>query len=783
MYSGVTHVNGTFFLRMGTTGLAATKGFTHGRVNFDPGTQTIQFSHHPALPLPAFGDFVREGAVLPFTLLAPDGTERSQRRDIVVHKSKDGLLYAPGISKTPANNSREDGWRIRVFKFRTYFTHPGIETEPQDETGRAILPTWLEQSKKRQRRFWNRLVFLCMEARDACRPVEYDEFLSFLKETVLPAVDTFNNSLGRSKEKIRTTKLRTENPSIFALTRFGAFLQYLEKDGKPVPEGLAEKIFAFAKGTKLDFTPINKFERNLTPILKSERYLEEATVVEEEDEGGAMKSRTVYRRLTDPAEIEARRSELQLRDWEFKPVAAAFASALKRRKTVGCSFFEGWPQFSFEDEEWGIHYYLNGGCDASQLASGGVRGLRLSPAVPAEATGRQWQSGSRRGRRELCPAEISFRDMLSGEQWGFRFALLRHEFPFPDGSHIKEWKLINNRDGLWLCLVVEGRFAKPALSGATGAVHIGWRKEKDEIWPAMIYDPTQTGRAAFHRVTVDVGRCPEKTEQHTPFHIIMGPSRWGRRSKYWISATRPHQRVEPATSGAVQITDTWEGLEHLAAYRDDRKDRFKALLMQSLDPAPSQLTLAGSRTLHQIGEALTNPELQRAYRAWKAEDQEIGNLITTLSARISKRLENGHIQVAHDICKMFVAHGVATVVVQDSLLAKVARKKKGKKTATEAEQKALENSQANRQHVAPGRLLMKLMSLAEEYGLTVVKVDNAFITRNCHADGCNHTNPASASRLITCESCGKVYDQDENAARNMVHALVPPVEDPQGVAA
>ena len=288
----------------------------------------------------------------------------------------------------------------------------------------------------------------------------------------------------------------------------------------------------------------------------------------------------------------------------------------------------------------------------------------------------------------------------------------------------------------------------------------------------MVFDPTYRGRDSFHRVVIDTELLPEKSDEHTPFRINMGPSRKGRRSPHWINGSKPHLRSEAVGTGAVQIQDTWNGIEWLGQWRDNRKDIFKSLLLNSLNPVPEGLQKAGVRTLHKIGESLTDSILVMAYKAWAAEDKEIGDLTTEFSARIASRLGNGYSRVAHDICRLLSEHGVSTIAIQNSLLAKVAKKKKP--SNTEVEKALLENSQTNRQRIAPGQFLMKLSSVAEVYGLNVVKVENAYISR-AHNNGgpeCNHVNPPSVQRLITCEKCGKVYDQDENACRNMVAIAV-----------
>src|ERR1700757_5014507 len=153
MYTFVHRQDGTFFVQMAQTGSKAVKGFTHGRVSFDPVEKTVRFSSHPPVPFPDFEDVVVANAIIPFGLIDPQGKIRPQRRDVIVQQSKDGQLYTPGISQTPSTRSKEDGWRLRVMKFRAYFTHPGVETDVQLGVKGSQLPSWLQDSIERQRRF------------------------------------------------------------------------------------------------------------------------------------------------------------------------------------------------------------------------------------------------------------------------------------------------------------------------------------------------------------------------------------------------------------------------------------------------------------------------------------------------------------------------------------------------------------------------------------------------------------------------------------------------------
>ena len=88
---------------------------------------------------------------------------------------------------------------------------------------------------------------------------------------------------------------------------------------------------------------------------------------------------------------------------------------------------------------------------------------------------------------------------------------------------------------------------------------------------------------------------PRRRRKHTPFRVNMGPSRIGRRSPYWVTVKEntPVLRAEPHTPDAVQVQDTWAGIELLYSWRDARKDAFKSLLMRTLDAAPKNLVKAG----------------------------------------------------------------------------------------------------------------------------------------------------------------------------------------------
>lgn len=760
-YSSIKRLDRSFEIRMRVRTASAIKGFTHGRVSFDSKEGTIRFSTRNPLSLPDFNEVVREGEVLTFTLLEPGPGSKEWSREIRIMKDSSGRLYSPGIFKTKTRYPPSEGWRTRVYKYKAYFCHPGIETEPKDRSGSITLPFWLERSIERQHRFRSRLAFHCENARQSCRPVDPNVLLAFIQQSVIPRVSEFNRQLGHVAERLSLAVLGMPEPSIFALADFCQMLQRRERSHVPVPEGLSTAIASFLSEVPIDFGPIRAFEHDLKQIMYRERYAPSREVSESDHGTNEVLS----------SGSGSRRKDLQLRDWEWRPICSAFIAALKRRKAIGAPFYSGWPSSSDQDNKrWGIHFYLNnGGTRASKLVERGVRGLRVEPPVASADTGRSWVNDSRRARRYLCPARIEFRDSISDECWRFRFAVLLHRYTFPEEAVIKEWKLIFDGSGLWLYLVVQAKVAKQSMPGYVGAVHVGWRKSGTEIYPAVVHFKNVTGVEVFHRVVVETASGQEPTKTRAPLHLNMGPSRWGRRSRYWLTDNDILVRKACEYPQGIHIMDTWDSLRLLRQARGKMVCVFKEQLRERLKLEPSALQDMRCWGLHELASGVDEPEVLSAYQAWAARDLMIAGLIRDISKRVSGRLADGYSMIAHDICSLFQANRVSVLAIQSPFLASVARRKNAG-ARTEEEANMFLHSRANRQNVAPGLLVRKLTEVAEGYGIKIVVIRNPFISR-VHRDpdrACGHENPRSAKPWVVCQKCNAGYDQDENAARNMV---------------
>jgi rRNA maturation protein Nop10 len=418
--------------------LKTTKSFTHATVSFDLIARTVAFGQLPPVSVPDELELA-DGIELKLRLVAPDGTLRKQTRVGVLRSNGKApvILRIPGMAKSPAKFSPSDGWTIEVYKYRCYFSHTGLKTDGE-------IPEWLKASIARQRNYWNRLSYLCREARRKCSPVPVQEIVCFVHATILPAINVFNDSLARegSKEKIKhPAKFKVEEPGLDALWRFAGMLRSRIEKNRAVPTDLLEQVVAFSERFKADYAPLNEFMSSLNSIASAE--------------AGA----------------------LGLRNFEMRPAFTAFKSALDRRRTLKSSWSDGWPAIRFPDSrkagDWGLHFYFHkAGVGSELLESGrGVPGLTFgSPVKPADS-GHEDLRCSRRSARSLREAEIS---IPSGnkEHCTFRFGVLQHR-PLPPGSHLKQWSLVYSDGALWLCLTVERQRPLPVLGSLAAGLDIG----------------------------------------------------------------------------------------------------------------------------------------------------------------------------------------------------------------------------------------------------------------------------------------------------------------------
>lgn len=86
---------------------------------------------------------------------------------------------------------------------------------------------------------------------------------------------------------------------------------------------------------------------------------------------------------------------------------------------------------------------------------------------------------------------------------------------------------------------------------------------------------------------------------------------------------------------------------------------------------------------------------------------------------------------------------------------------------TEAERKDNETARAMRQRAAVSQLRFAIQNAITNAGGTWIKVKGAYTTKTCHACDKVEDFDAAANLYHTCSACGALWDQDENAARNI----------------
>jgi hypothetical protein len=716
-------VDGKIHVHAGSTGISTTKAFTHGRIAFDIRTRLATFgSNLPPVAIPS-GFRAFDGAVLSLQLVGPDGTLRPQTRSGVLRQVFDkkgspiGLFRIPGQSKTPARNKPEDGWTVEVFKFRAYFTHPGVNLSGE-------IPEWLEVSIKRQRNYWNQLSWLCREARRACSPVPTAEIIGFVQKTILPKLDEFNNWLVRSNQKIKhPNNLKVAEPGIDALWSFAGQLRRRIDKNQQVPVGLLEEVIAFGERYKPDYTPYNAFESSLDLTMKAEA------------------------------------ANMGLRPYEKRALDARLKNVLANRKTRKLSWSDGWPNIKFHDspdaKDWNLQYYFNQpDVKASGLEDGsGANGLDFEAPLPPQATGHPQLHGIA-AKNKLRVATINVPSGERGKSFKFKFVVLQHR-DFPENSNIKQWELSFVDGKLWLLLTVERQYAVTVSSPIGAGLDIGWRRIDEGIRIGVLYNPATKG---FREIVIDLQKSPgDQKNRKADFRVNLGPTRWERRNV---------QRIIPDWKEGDTLPGTLELRRVLSARRSELKDHAKVHLREHLgDNVPSWFEKAGRKGLRQLADEMKDDNtVQGIVSSLITETDALNDLARYYLERSTARLEYGYHQVAYDVCHYLKESGVTYLVVESNFLAKVAQEG-GRVQEESNDAYALKNSRKYRHFAGVKKFVSILRQTAGKCGIVVSDISSENTTRICQH--CDHPNPATAKESFQCEKCERLIHQDQNAAINL----------------
>jgi hypothetical protein len=786
LFTHITNDGLSYFVHSGEDSSSTTRSFTHGTITITD--SSIQFAQTDPIPFTAKIP-LREGDSIFFGLVDSKGVVKKQVREGMLSQYKDkvvklksgeervtphpksGHFYIRGMAQTPKAFTAEDGWAITVCKMRAYMTHPGIETDANAK--------WLQGVVARQRELWNRLAYAARSARRACSTSDPEEVRRFVSETVKPALDAFNVSMGREQTKLKikypdaicvcaddcTRKHRHAKEltvgSLFSVVK--VIDTRIAKD-QPYPLNLKEDINAFSDKFKTDYSPHQAFTRNLRDHVDNVIDELNALMLERQakiDEDKAAGNEVVEQDCSP------------FRHWEIDPIVAQFEAAMRRRaKNIQKNTFaKGWPAIKYSDSKdfhnWCLHWRASAaGLNADNVFGGkGALGLQLGPKLPPHRTGHlnMGVEGSRTlDRRSLRQGTITIPN--KGGAFSFRFGVLQHQ-ELPENAHIKGWKFVHKDGDYFLCLVLEVKRPKLYPTEQVAGIDINWRKIGDTLRIATVFDPET--RSAQH-IFLDLNQVAPATGNRVPFVVPMGANRQTRRNAEWNR--RKREAIDTSAYGPDRyVASDFQSLREVQKLRDAKKDEVKRQLEVLLgDDKPAWLVKAGLTGIKKIGAESSNLEVKALVDTWQTEDTELGRRYTHAWGTLSARLKKGYEYVAVDICTWLTQreYPVHKIAVEDKFLKKWAEKKDND------EDEAVKASRRLRQWASLGTFMTCLKNAAARFGIEIVEVDAKNTTRQCST--CGKLNEHATSDIeYHCVACFEKMDVDFNAAKNIASAVNP----------
>ena len=146
-------------------------------------------------------------------------------------------------------------------------------------------------------------------------------------------------------------------------------------------------------------------------------------------------------------------------------------------------------------------------------------------------------------------------------------------------------------------------------------------------------------------------------------------------------------------------------------------------------------------------------EMYQAAIAWRQQYLHLADWWRNLQDQMTGRLHE-----QYRVFASMVATRYRTLILEDFDLREVAKKEKQPKTA----------GTSYRQLVAPSVFRDALVNACRREGLEIRKVSAEYTTAMCHACRTVEEWDQAASVMHRCSSCGALWDQDRNAAKNLL---------------
>lgn len=376
--------------------------------------------------------------------------------------------------------------------------------------------------------------------------------------------------------------------------------------------------------------------------------------------------------------------------------------------------------------------------------------------------GESWQEIPVRLDGQYLEMQFGWAPAQRASTW-IRFPLTHHRRMPADAEilwvYIHRWRVGIHYEWRVQLTIESDTFHRPQAPlavGGTCAIDIGWRR---------IFDAT--GNQVGLRVAYLVDEHGGEREIRAPDGL------WDRLAKVYSIAQIRSRELDAARDRLV----TWIGGREMPVWFTDRSrglaqwrsPRKLQRLIDTWQREENRFDAGGTPLIRDDGEILA--ELQ----AWAKQDRHLGSWEAHMRDRTIAHRREVWRQVATEL-----AHTYQTILVEDGLCRSEGREGQMKIVDIEGWDKLPpeegdphEGREQRRQSrmAAPGELRLAISHATHKTASTVIDVAlSKKSTRECAWCGHDQKNTDFAASIqIQCEGCGRTWDQDANAARNLLH--------------
>jgi transposase len=368
--------------------------------------------------------------------------------------------------------------------------------------------------------------------------------------------------------------------------------------------------------------------------------------------------------------------------------------------------------------------------------------------------GEDWQDIPARLDGQYVEMQFGWKPAKRPSTW-IRFPLTHHRRLPADAeilwAHVHRWRVGLHYE--WrVQLTIESdtfrRPAEPTAHAGTCAIDIGWRRILDG-------DGNQTGL----RVAYLVDEYGQEREIRAPDGL------WQRLAKVYSIAQIRSRELDTIRDRLV----AWADGRQMPAWFADRTSGLRQWR------APRKMQRLADTWKKEEHRFDGDDEILAAILAWAKQDRHLGNWEAHMRDRTIAHRREVWRQIAAELARTY-----RTILVEDGLCRSEGRERQMKIVDIDGWNKLPpekgdphEGREQRRQSrmAAPGELRLAISHATHKTATTVIDVARTKnSTRECA--WCSHVQEHAdfaASIEIQCEDCGRVWDQDANAARNLLH--------------